>query len=634
MSRILPFIALIAPLVAEAAAPPLVPVTGYLVDSTGAPVDASVTLHLALYTDGTTTTTLWSEDQSVVVDNGQFTAYLGEDTALALDTFRSNGSVFLGVAVDAGTEMTPRFEIATAPFAAFAQYCDDAATVGGIDPLDLVVAGDPLDWTDLVGVPPTLLDGDQDSVYTSGTGLTLSPGRQFAVDQATIEGWARAVAYDAVGELRTDLDAIYAAKQACTVGQIAVADSAGGWVCTNQAGVTAGSAFYVQNQTGTAQAASFNISGTAAIAGDVGIGNTTPVTRLHVTSPAAAGGGGTVSTLMVEATSGDSALAIKSAGTGRYAYQTFAQGLTGQYEMGVTGSTDPAGGAVFYLNSNVQSGAGGASLVVKKSGYVGVGTTAPVAPLHVASPSAVSAGGTVATLMIEATGGNSALAIKSAGLGSYAYQTYAQGTTGQYEMGVTGTTDPAGGGVFYLNPNVQSGSNSAAFAVKKNGNVGIGTTNPLAKLDVGGQVAVNGSPAILWRDIATPIVKEFSFTGAQTFNVTVAGMPVGARYILADIFATASTNDHQVFSLGRGVTAVQSWVNLRGDRPSLQFGNVARHAINLVYTGETDGFTSNYGTWYGSQAVPLNANLSFDFTNAGNSGSNGWIYMVIRGYSL
>lgn len=231
--RALPLIALILPFAAEASAPPMVPVTGYLTDSTGAPVNDQVTLHLKMYTTANSTTSLWQETQTVNVDNGQFTAYLGQSTPLDLSTFNDNGALFLGMAVDNAAEMAPRFVVATAPYAGYAQYCDDAASVGGIVPGDIRLTSDPLLWSDLSGVPVSLADGDQDTTYTSGPGLSLSVGNQFSADQPMIEGWAKAVAYDTVTDVRAVLDSVYMAKQSCTTGQVLVADSSGNWTCTS-----------------------------------------------------------------------------------------------------------------------------------------------------------------------------------------------------------------------------------------------------------------------------------------------------------------------------------------------------------------------------------------------------------------
>lgn len=230
----LPLLALVAPLAAQAAAPPLVPVTGFLTDDAGAPITDTVALELALYTSANATSPLWSEVQAVDVDGGQFTVYLGEQTPLTLDTFRDHGTLYLGITVGTGAEMTPRFEVATAPFAAFAQYCDDAATVGGIDPSDFRLVSDTIGWSDLTPstLPAGLADGDNDTTYTAGTGVLLA-NRVFSADQSTIQLWSTNVAYDTLAELRTELDGIYAAKQTCTNNQVLAANSVGVWVCTN-----------------------------------------------------------------------------------------------------------------------------------------------------------------------------------------------------------------------------------------------------------------------------------------------------------------------------------------------------------------------------------------------------------------
>ncbi len=53
----------------------------------------------------------------------------------------------------------------------------------------------------------------------------------------------------------------------------------------------------------------------------------------------------------------------------------------------------------------------------------------------------------------------------------------------------------------------------------------------------------------------------------------------------------------------------------------------------LTYHGQSDGWTSSYGSWYSSQVIPLKPNGKIDFNNVDSStGSNGWVYMVILGY--
>ncbi len=231
-TRTVALLALTVPFVAEAAAPPLVPVTGYLTDDAGTPIDGNTTLHLKLYPAASGPTTLWTETQDVDVVNGQFTVYLGDQSALGLDLFRDNATVFLGMTVGTGAEMSPRFEVATSPFAAYAQYCDDAERLGGLDASEYRLVTDPVQWSDLLAVPNGLADGDADTTYTAGTALTLT-GTTFNVNQATVDGWARTIAYDSLAELRTDLDGIYAAKMTCTPSQVLMVNGTGAWVCTD-----------------------------------------------------------------------------------------------------------------------------------------------------------------------------------------------------------------------------------------------------------------------------------------------------------------------------------------------------------------------------------------------------------------
>ena len=95
MKKAIPVIAilgfLMAAPVAHAAAPQLVPVQGVLTDTMGAPIDTTVTAVFSIYTTEVGGTALWTETQSVLVEDGLFTAYLGDVTTLDLVTFRDNG---------------------------------------------------------------------------------------------------------------------------------------------------------------------------------------------------------------------------------------------------------------------------------------------------------------------------------------------------------------------------------------------------------------------------------------------------------------------------------------------------------------------------------------------------------------
>jgi hypothetical protein len=105
---------------ARAAVPQLVPVEGVLNDGSG-PVSGDVSLHFAIYDSALGGTPLWLEDQTVNVQSGAFVAYLGLVEPLTLDLFRDSPALWLGVRVEADSEM-PRAFLATTPYAAVAEY--------------------------------------------------------------------------------------------------------------------------------------------------------------------------------------------------------------------------------------------------------------------------------------------------------------------------------------------------------------------------------------------------------------------------------------------------------------------------------------------------------------------------------
>jgi len=173
--------------------------------------------------------------------------------------------------------------------------------------------------------------------------------------------------------------------------------------------------------------------------------------------------------------------------------------------------------------------------------------------------------------------------------------------------------------------------------------VGGGTNSPGVTIDlaygdlqVKRNIKIGNDNIIQWVEV-TPGVTEWSFTGgvtSQAITLNPSTIPSTARYVLADVFATANSSDHQNFVLGRNVLTNQTnWVGSRGQQPSGQFGTLTRQAITLTYNGETDGYSPFFGVWYSSQHIPTSGRTIY-FNNFGNSGSNGWLYVLVKAYSL
>jgi hypothetical protein len=55
---------------------------------------------------------------------------------------------------------------------------------------------------------------------------------------------------------------------------------------------------------------------------------------------------------------------------------------------------------------------------------------------------------------------------------------------------------------------------------------------------------------------------------------------------------------------------------------------MSRHTVNF------DLPHAPYGVWAGSQIVPLYEDGSFDFTNDGNVATAGWVFMLVRAFSI
>ena len=104
-----------------AAVPQKINYQGYLTDSTGTPVNGTVSMVFSIYDVPTGGASLWSEIRSVEVSGGIYSVTLGEVIALNLPFDKP---YYLGVKVGADSEMVPRVALTSTPYAIRAGYTD------------------------------------------------------------------------------------------------------------------------------------------------------------------------------------------------------------------------------------------------------------------------------------------------------------------------------------------------------------------------------------------------------------------------------------------------------------------------------------------------------------------------------
>lgn len=179
MSRFAGFLILIVfpPVLASASIPAKINYQGYLTDSSGNPIQGTLTITFSLYDVQSGGTPLWSETRSVAVSNGIFSVQLGTFTSLDLPF---DAPYYLGVKVggDDAEEMTPRIALTAVGYAFRAKTVEiDRDTLNSLSCSNGQV---PM-WNGTSWVC-----GDRGGSYTAGAGLILS-GNEFCADTGYLQ---------------------------------------------------------------------------------------------------------------------------------------------------------------------------------------------------------------------------------------------------------------------------------------------------------------------------------------------------------------------------------------------------------------------------------------------------------------
>jgi hypothetical protein len=134
MTRMVMMVVLIAH-GAWAAAPAQLPFQARLSDAAGVPIDGPISMRFRLYATATPTVpgdVLFEETKTVTARQGSVNTLLGDVATLDLSNFSTRDTVFVGVRVGTDVnDLQPLFKLATAPWAAHANTCGNADTVGG-----------------------------------------------------------------------------------------------------------------------------------------------------------------------------------------------------------------------------------------------------------------------------------------------------------------------------------------------------------------------------------------------------------------------------------------------------------------------------------------------------------------------
>jgi hypothetical protein len=104
--------------------PPKINYQGLLTDSSGTPVsDGSHSVVFKFYTVANGGVALWQETHNITTADGLFSIILGETSDID-ETIIPSAPVYLGVSVDGGSEMSPRTELVSVPWAIRSKITD------------------------------------------------------------------------------------------------------------------------------------------------------------------------------------------------------------------------------------------------------------------------------------------------------------------------------------------------------------------------------------------------------------------------------------------------------------------------------------------------------------------------------
>lgn len=424
---------------ASATPPDLMAYQGFLVDANGDSLAPTTPLNypaiFRIYTASTGGTLLWSEQQVLTVDKGNFSVLLGQGTQYASESRPTLSSVmggpdaselYVGVTVTIdGTsqEILPRLRLMTSPYAFLATRAANLVQPNGTPVISY--SGGQIQLTGPVNVSGTVTgNGSGLTGLTSGQIPTTLDGNRAFTGNILMNNAALVQARNAAGAYEN----VFWPRFSDNVTYLNF--GTGGFNIRNNASAPV---MFMQN------------------GGNVGIGTTTPETRMQVGSYGSA----------------DEYLTVATAGGNRFRAGIKLRHFNNGY--GWTIESDERDNS-FGIYSHVGEVAGVSRLRIDRfSGNVGIGVTTPDKKLQI---------GTVGTPNSE-------------GMIRLASRSGAGGASRTWDIGVPETDeDSSGTGYSFVIDDL--GTLSPDFMVKfGSGNVGIGTSGPADRLHVMGALRLD-----------------------------------------------------------------------------------------------------------------------------------------------
>jgi hypothetical protein len=350
----------------------------------------------------------------------------------------------------------------------------------------------------------------------------------------------------------------------------------------------------------------------------------------------------------------------------------FGMGINGGINAGIGFFREAAGwnSALAFYTNNVTDGVNVSKMQEKvritSAGYVGIGISAPTAPLHISAPS----GDGVPLLRITSTSAPAAFNWISTSLNS-SLTTSASTTAhvfgqaqSQNNAGYVGFRYAGGAGSSTNYVTLGLYANDYLLNILGNGNVGVGTTTPQTRLDVSGNIIARGDLFIGtkpsntlttvgnntdWHHIGYAGGTNYHITGSVTGDLTLGAMP-GTGIIFgtatnagdavpvqrARIAANGAVSISNSLSVGTSATVgttldVTNGINFAGGYIRTAIYALNTYGGNQYVHMKTDQRTNNSNMYrfelvgydYGSAQVLAGAWVGYLYSASDSSISNG-----------